>query len=80
MAEGIGAVPGDGELTVQGEQLKVILGDLGNERNGDVPLRLLAGDILRTGGFIEPAEVAPQINFPRGIEITAEHGSAGAGG
>ena len=78
-AEGIGAFPRDGELLVQREQLKIILGDLGDERDGDVAPGFLARQILRAGGFVQPPDAAPQINFPRGVDVGGKDIAAGAG-
>ena len=75
-AKRIGRALDDLQLLIQLQQAEVIRGDFAQQAQPDAAPRFLRGQKLCAGGFVEPANAAPQVHFPEGVEC----GYGGTGG
>ena len=71
LAEQIAIAHGDGLLMIEPQQREVVLRDIAHEREQNRAAIGLLGENARESGFIGPANAAPEIEFPEGIEREA---------
>ena len=67
-AKRIGRALDDFHLLIQLQQAEIIRGHVAQQAQPDAAPRFLRGQKLRAGGFVEPADAAPQVHFPERVE------------